>query len=172
MLNKFRHLFTSVLFFIFVVSGMVVVVAAGSEAWGQGCQVTIQKVARGDQGEEFEFDIDLGGTSITEFLSNGETDKFGINPGGAFTFVEVVPVGWNLEAINCDASGTVVTRIENGIILDCVDPTAPETICTFVNVRPASIPTLSEWGMIAAAAGLMLVGVFFVIRRRKAALNS
>lgn len=30
-----------------------------------------------------------------------------------------------------------------------------------------NIPTLSEWGMIAAAAGLMLVGVFFAIKRRK-----
>jgi hypothetical protein len=28
------------------------------------------------------------------------------------------------------------------------------------------IPTLSEWGMIAAAAGLMLVGVFFAVRRK------
>lgn len=32
----------------------------------------------------------------------------------------------------------------------------------------ASIPALSEWGMIAAAAGLMTVGVFFAVRRRKA----
>ncbi len=31
-----------------------------------------------------------------------------------------------------------------------------------------NIPTLSEWGMISTVAGLMLVGVFFVIRRRKA----
>lgn len=30
------------------------------------------------------------------------------------------------------------------------------------------IPTLSEWGMISAAAGLMLVGVFFALKRRKA----
>ena len=33
---------------------------------------------------------------------------------------------------------------------------------------PKPIPTLSEWGLITAAAGLGLVGVFFVIRRRKA----
>lgn len=31
----------------------------------------------------------------------------------------------------------------------------------------ASIPTLSEWGMIAAAAGLMMVGVFFAVRRKR-----
>jgi hypothetical protein len=36
-------------------------------------------------------------------------------------------------------------------------------------VNPARpIPTLSEWGMIAAAAGLGLVGVWFAIRRRRA----
>ena len=36
--------------------------------------------------------------------------------------------------------------------------------------RPVSnIPTLSEWGMMAAAAGLMIVGVFFAVRRRRAA---
>ena len=35
---------------------------------------------------------------------------------------------------------------------------------TRVNPR---IPTLSEWGMIAAAAGLMLVGVFFAVKRRR-----
>ncbi len=29
------------------------------------------------------------------------------------------------------------------------------------------IPTLSEWGMIAAAAGLMLVGVFFAVRLKR-----
>ncbi len=29
----------------------------------------------------------------------------------------------------------------------------------------ANIPTLSEWGMIAAAAGLGLIGVFFAVRR-------
>ncbi len=34
-----------------------------------------------------------------------------------------------------------------------------------------NIPTLSEWGMIAAAAGLMLVGVFFAIRKRRASIN-
>ena len=32
----------------------------------------------------------------------------------------------------------------------------------------SNIPTLSEWGMIAAAAGLMLVGVWFAVRRRRA----
>ncbi|HML96260.1 MAG TPA: IPTL-CTERM sorting domain-containing protein [Thermodesulfobacteriota bacterium] len=32
-----------------------------------------------------------------------------------------------------------------------------------------SVPTLSEWGMIVAAAALMLAGVLFSIYRRRAA---
>jgi len=34
-----------------------------------------------------------------------------------------------------------------------------------LNINP--IPTLSEWGMIAAAGGIVLVGIFFALRRRK-----
>jgi hypothetical protein len=41
------------------------------------------------------------------------------------------------------------------------------TNLSFGDCEFANIPTLSEWGMIAAAAGLMIVGVFFAIRRRK-----
>ena len=34
-----------------------------------------------------------------------------------------------------------------------------------------AIPTLSEWGMIAAAAGLVIVGVYFAVRKRKVVVN-
>jgi len=34
----------------------------------------------------------------------------------------------------------------------------------------ANIPTLSEWGMISAAVGLGLAGVFFAVRRRRASV--
>ncbi|HML96657.1 MAG TPA: IPTL-CTERM sorting domain-containing protein [Thermodesulfobacteriota bacterium] len=30
------------------------------------------------------------------------------------------------------------------------------------------IPTLSEWGMIAVAAGFILIGVFYAVRKRRA----
>jgi len=36
-----------------------------------------------------------------------------------------------------------------------------------VTLEAASIPTLSEWGMIAAAAGLEIVGLFFAARRKR-----
>lgn len=34
-----------------------------------------------------------------------------------------------------------------------------------------NIPTLSEWGMIAAAAGLGLIGLFYAVRRKRAAVE-
>jgi hypothetical protein len=35
-----------------------------------------------------------------------------------------------------------------------------------------NVPTLSEWGMISVAAGPMLVGVFYALRRRKAQVSA
>lgn len=43
---------------------------------------------------------------------------------------------------------------------------------TCVTENNESIPTLSEWGMISAALGLGMVGVFFAVRRRRAAVIS
>ena len=74
-----------------------------------------------------------------------------------------------LDNVECSDSALVdVTFIRNGVSLDCLGGT--EITCTFTNVtgHVSNIPTLSEWGMIAAAAGLALVGVFFAVRRRKA----
>ena len=57
----------------------------------------------------------------------------------------------------------------HGIVVTCNVP-GSTALCIFNDfeaTRP--IPTLSEWGMIAVAAGLMIVGVFFALRRRRAA---
>jgi hypothetical protein len=37
---------------------------------------------------------------------------------------------------------------------------------------PTQIPTLSEWGMISAAVGLGFIGVFFTLRKRRAAISN
>jgi hypothetical protein len=40
--------------------------------------------------------------------------------------------------------------------------------CTIaIRTAPRNIPTLSEWGMIAAAAGLMVLGISFAVRRKR-----
>ena len=51
------------------------------------------------------------------------------------------------------------------------DPNSPSlkgVLSVWFGNPDRNIPTLSEWGMIAAAAGLMMVGVFFAVRRRRA----
>jgi len=58
-------------------------------------------------------------------------------------------------------AGTLVGS--NGVD-DIIDGLAWKGRCGSSSTSP--IPTLSEWGMIAAAAGLGLVGVFFAVRKR------
>lgn len=117
----------------------------------------------------FPFTVTQGGNSdsggiVANFKCEGLV--FG---GSDYEIVEDSFPGWILDNVECsDAVGVNVTPIENGVALDCLGPS--EITCTFTNVRGfiSNIPTLSEWGMIAAAGGLALVGVFFALRRRKA----
>jgi len=84
-----------------------------------------------------------------------------------------------VNAVQSDASGLFVLRFYNDT--DGLPPYNEQDGGAIGAIRiiwsgdfssTASIPTLSEWGMIAAAAGLILVGVFFAVRRRKAAVSS
>jgi hypothetical protein len=61
-------------------------------------------------------------------------------------------------------------KLKGGFFVECLDPgEGIQGECTFVNVRATeNIPTLSEWGMIAAAVGLGLTGMWFAVRRRRA----
>ncbi len=62
-------------------------------------------------------------------------------------------------------SPVTVTRIE------IAGPDSGNTVEAIDEVRfegvSRDIPTLSEWGMISAAAGLGLIGVFFAVKRRR-----
>ena len=51
------------------------------------------------------------------------------------------------------------------------EPTDLGVLYVRFQAEPNPIPTLSEWGMIAAAGGLMLAGVYFAVRRRRASIN-
>jgi hypothetical protein len=82
--------------------------------------------------------------------------------------VEQVPPGWTLADVQCDQQpGVSVSFIENGAVISCDQSNEPIVECNFVNLITTNVPTLSEWGMIAAAAGLGLIGVFFAVRRRR-----
>ncbi len=134
----------------------------------QGCSVEIVKEAFPPEGS-FDFlaestkDPDdpfslSAGTGTNEFLTPGET----------VTVTELDRAGWELVEVKCEnvSSGfTVFVNDDNQVIADC--STNGFAVCTFVNKGPANVPTLSQWGMIAAGAGLAMVGVFFALRRRR-----
>ena len=156
----------TILLFVFFTAGVFFTVGSGNEAWGQGCTIDIIKIIQGNN-ESIEFTLD-DGKPFQIFLSDGQDFFYDWGPTTDLTITEVLPVGWRLDDVVCFNDGVGITKIENGIIASCEDPNGGFTECIFVNVDPAAIPTLSEWGMIAAAAGLGLVGMFFAIRRKRA----
>ena len=42
-----------------------------------------------------------------------------------------------------------------------------DAVSCITEAAAANIPTLSEWGMIAAAGGLGMIGVFFAVKRKR-----
>jgi hypothetical protein len=65
-----------------------------------------------------------------------------------------------------DVTTGAATLVGSNGVGDVIDGLAWKGPCGVAISNP--IPTLSEWGMIAAAAGLGFVGVFFALKRRKA----
>lgn len=134
----------------------------------QGCGITITKVAQGAGDTEFfPFEVSVDGDVPINFtLVNGQSD------GGPFnsnvTVTELPLEGWTLRNIECEGDSGISFRIgDDGFRAVCNSDGSFAT-CTFFNERVVSnIPTLSEWGMIAAAAGLGLIGLFFALNRRK-----
>ena len=172
------YLYKSLPFYVFVlmVLSLLLIPSFSDNAHAQ-CFVGICKASPDlpmPESEEdavfFPFTVSQGDVSSSEELAANAL-CIGIPfVGNDLEIVEDPFPGWILSDIECsDAAGVNVTFIDNGISLDCIQ--GSEITCTFTNVRgstPTDIPTLSEWGMIAAAGGLALVGVFFALRRRKA----
>ncbi len=79
---------------------------------------------------------------------------------------EVIPEGWELVDIECSGIGVEIVSIENGRNFTCLKIFDMAT-CTFENEGPSDVPTLSQWGLIAMAGVLGIIG-FIVMRRRKA----
>lgn len=156
--------------FIVLVACFLLVPALSDSAQAQ-CEIVVCKLSPNviGEGELFTFIYSGEGNSGQfNLTANGFCDGtvFG---GNDFELVEETMPGWILEDVQCDdVPGINVSFIENGISLDCIQSNV--ITCTFTNVigSVSNVPTLSEWGMIAAAAGLALVGVFFAVRRRKA----
>ncbi len=132
------------------------------------CGVEIFKEAASSQ-TLFEFLVDPSvGDEFTVSTIAGDATGFGLSFGQSAVISEIVPDGWALENIECSAEGgasVIVDEPGNEVFVECL--TVGSVTCTYTNVPTGAIPTLSQWGMIAAAAGLVLIGVFFAIRKRR-----
>jgi hypothetical protein len=137
----------------------------------EGCSITIEKVAPGAPDDlEFNFVGEDAGGPFEFFLTPGEPQTGEADFGEGFVN-EVPPPGWAFGGIECEpGGGIIIVETETGWLQNCVNPQV-DTFCTVFNESVTAIPTLSEWGMIAAVVGLGLVGVFFAIRKRKARVS-
>ncbi len=156
------------IFFIFalVMTGLLMQPGT-SYAQPVGCEVGILKEATPSDGTVFTFVVT--GANIPGFdAASGEGAGLVVQGGVTAEIVEEPQEGWVLADVVCETENTIVTEIENGVQIFC-SPNGGGAACTFINQEVGNIPTLSEWGMIAAAAGLGLIGVFFAVRRKRAA---
>jgi len=157
---------------IVFVCALVISAAAIStlQAYAQsGCSIEVQKDVFPPVHRDFSFFVTSttepddefsipAGTHSNVFFVQGETDVIS----------EIVPDGWELVDVTCETEGpgfNVFVDGEKNVVATCVSDGF--SLCTWTNRGPSNVPTLSEWGMIAAALGLGIVGVFFAVRRRK-----
>jgi hypothetical protein len=142
------------------------------------CEITVEKLAIPDVGTDFQFSAPSPGPGDFT-LSSGDQEIFNqILFSDEATITEQVPELWMLESVTCEVTGgnfaPIIIELENGVTIDCEgdgptdqDPELSEITCLIVNdLIPHNVPTLSEWGLIAMAGILGLVG-FMVLRRRK-----
>jgi hypothetical protein len=158
--------FLGIFFLVFVMSGLFARTAhAGTQL---ACGVGIFKSA-GETSTLFDFLVNpsVGDDFIVTVPSNNDSGFF-LNFGQSAVISEIVPDGWQLTDIECTTEGGATASWDvnaNEVFVECL--TVGSVNCVYTNVLTSrNIPTLSQWGMIAAAAGLVLIGVFFAVRRR------
>jgi len=139
------------------------------------CAFAIIKITAqtGDVSIPFDFIQTLNG--VDSVITLDSNPVMGIDPvflsqGETLTYTELPKEGWTIQEIECiNFAGESFEKGEDSVTFTCDDPGEfAFAACAFFNrVSADKIPTLSEWGMIAAAAGLGVVGVFFALRRRR-----
>lgn len=165
-----NSIFRSVLFIV-LVTGIMALAAERGYSQPSQCRIVITKATEPfSTDEEFEFVSEVNGieTQFTVVSDSQETAAF-IDEGESVTVTELPREGWVLEEATCFfLDGASAVEIENGVRVLCTQGGEFNGAnCIFRNRLIPEIPTLSEWGMISAAAGLALIGVFFAVRRRK-----
>ncbi len=154
-----------------MLTGFAMLVGSGEIAFGQGpCSVVVIKDSPPESIDVlFPFEIDRDGNEPFLIDINGG-DSYGDSFGSEITVTELPLADWDLVDIVCESTGATGFEItENGFRAGCDG--GGSVTCTFRNVSAfRNIPAVSEWGMIAAAAGLGLIGLFFALRRKGAAV--
>jgi hypothetical protein len=167
-MNRLAHPIVTLIFLVVAVPLIFLFTSDTSSAQERGCTVSATKSAPGAGAFEFVFEGTGSGDPFEFTLMDGESTGGTIPLGQTVTITEAPQGGYYFAGIQCDGGpGLVVTEIENGFTLSCTDATDGDATCVVSNlpiIEP--VPTLSEWGMISAALGLGLVGVFFALRRR------
>jgi len=166
-----RSLISFVILTLLVGLGSLFLITDQANA-GLPCIIEITKVA--DPADDTPFDFSAPGSGNPNFTlmdPSNDTDGFGMNDNQVVVVTEDVPAGWSLHNIVCEEPNKVIIGIvKNGRSFECTTSSSVcFAKCTFFNVRVviSPIPTLSEWGLIAMAGILGIVGFIMVIKRRK-----
>lgn len=158
---------------VYVLTGFMMLAGFGHSALAQSvCGISFGPVAPGGGNTEFTFEFTSdGGESSTYTLSDGES--FSSPFTSTVTVTELPLPGWTLADIDCEGDDGILFQItDNGFTAECNPDDFPMGHCTFFNERAVAIvPTLSEWGLIAMAGLLAVIG-FIVIRRKQLLTNS
>lgn len=168
---KITYKIVAVFIFAYVAVGIGFGFSPDAKAQPPNCDIEIAKSATPADNTVFIFE-NVSGEIVFELpLRDPDNTSFGtgIDPGQTLTVTELPVGGWELESIVCEAEGDVDFSVEGAAVtIDCFG--GGDISCTFNNVlgtRP--IPTLSEWGLIAMAAVLGIIGLFAVRRKKLAA---
>ena len=169
-MRKVMNLLSGISLLLVVICGIAV--SAGS-ASAQQCFLEICKSAPGAPAD-LGFTINFTGEEIkpfsVELFDGGDCYTLSFfTQQSVIEITEEMTEGWPLLEVDCEPiDGFSFMNVPDGVDAVCNTVGEVSTTCTFVNGRPiTNIPTLSEWGMIAAVAGLVIVGVFFAVRRRR-----
>jgi len=135
------------------------------------CALEFTKEAEGlPSGTDFIFDATIIPDDITFAVHIPVNGINGVNLGenDTLSLTESPQHGFEFGGVECDAAPSVtVTEFEDGFSIQCSLGTEVVTRCVVRNVKRANpIPTLSEWGLVAAAGGLLLIGAYYATRKR------
>ena len=175
MLN-YKH---SIAFLLIIATCFIPLPYLSGSANAQSCSLNICKSAPGADDTVFTINIDqLIDKMLVEpsdivtpvELSDSQCFEYGSGFSGMLVVTEIPTRDWTLADVVCEnVDGMTINDIPEGIEVNCVGPNTGSATCTFVNeLVQRNIPTLSEWGLIAMAGILGIIGLI-VIRRRKAA---